>query len=256
MPPIPILPTPPRARPAVFSRASATKALIRAYHRFAVAPFARPDVAEECAQAAARRPCVSHWGDSMKRMFAVLLLAALSCADCHASGGLFSWLFGPSVDDRGCCGQVNDPYACGGCCPRGGCAQGGYGQCGCGQCGCGDECGYGQNCGGNSCMFNRYCGPSNTVGCGPSGPYDYGACGRMNGPCGCGHGCGHGGADCGCSCCSQPPAGGCCQPCCPSGDHMYNFAPGPPTAQTAYPYYTTRGPRDFLMGNPPPIGPY
>lgn len=29
---------------------------------------------------------------------------------------------------------------------------------------------------------------------------------------------------------------------------------GPPTAQVAYPYYTTRGPRDFLMDNPPSIG--
>jgi len=29
---------------------------------------------------------------------------------------------------------------------------------------------------------------------------------------------------------------------------------GPPTAQVAYPYYTTRGPRDFLIDNPPSIG--
>ncbi len=27
-----------------------------------------------------------------------------------------------------------------------------------------------------------------------------------------------------------------------------------PAAQVAYPYYTTRGPRDFLMDNPPTIG--
>jgi hypothetical protein len=39
-------------------------------------------------------------------------------------------------------------------------------------------------------------------------------------------------------------------------DAAYNFNPGPPSAQTAYPYYTTRGPRDFLMANPPSIGPY
>jgi hypothetical protein len=31
---------------------------------------------------------------------------------------------------------------------------------------------------------------------------------------------------------------------------------GPPTAQVAYPYYTVRGPRDFLIDNPPSIGPY
>ncbi|MEM9588676.1 MAG: hypothetical protein AAGA03_15450 [Planctomycetota bacterium] len=32
------------------------------------------------------------------------------------------------------------------------------------------------------------------------------------------------------------------------------FQPGPPTGQVAYPYYTHRGPRDFLMDNPPSIG--
>jgi hypothetical protein len=30
---------------------------------------------------------------------------------------------------------------------------------------------------------------------------------------------------------------------------------GPPAGQVTYPYYTTRGPRDFLDGNPPSIGP-
>ena len=30
---------------------------------------------------------------------------------------------------------------------------------------------------------------------------------------------------------------------------------GPPSASYAYPYYTTRAPRDFLMDNPPSIGP-
>ena len=30
---------------------------------------------------------------------------------------------------------------------------------------------------------------------------------------------------------------------------------GPPTAAYSYPYYTTRAPRDFLMSNPPSIGP-
>ena len=34
----------------------------------------------------------------------------------------------------------------------------------------------------------------------------------------------------------------------------YNGPQGPPTAQVAYPYYTTRGPRDFLVDNPPSIG--
>ena len=31
--------------------------------------------------------------------------------------------------------------------------------------------------------------------------------------------------------------------------------PGPPTGAVAYPYYTTRGPRDFLAKCPPSIGP-
>lgn len=31
---------------------------------------------------------------------------------------------------------------------------------------------------------------------------------------------------------------------------------GPQTGTYAYPYYTTRGPRDFLRNNPPSIGPY
>ncbi len=32
------------------------------------------------------------------------------------------------------------------------------------------------------------------------------------------------------------------------------FTPGPPTGTVAYPYYTHRGPRDFLLDNPPSIG--
>ncbi len=30
---------------------------------------------------------------------------------------------------------------------------------------------------------------------------------------------------------------------------------GPPTAQVAYPYYTVRGPRDFFLDDPQPLGP-
>jgi len=33
------------------------------------------------------------------------------------------------------------------------------------------------------------------------------------------------------------------------------YAAGPPTPTVTYPYYTTRGPRDFLLDNPPGIGP-
>ena len=137
--------------------------------------------------------------------------------------------------------------------------------------------------GGNGECFDRYCGNN----CGPGyhpGPYDCSPCDSPNWgatghrhphgytdghKCMCqgqipGHCpqpgphcavCGHGYC---CDCCG-PPAPGC--ECCsghcgPSGDHNYNFAPGPPTGQTAYPYYTLRGPRDYLTGNPPSIGPY
>ncbi len=34
----------------------------------------------------------------------------------------------------------------------------------------------------------------------------------------------------------------------------YDGPQGPSTAQVGYPYYTTRGPRDFLTANPPSIG--
>jgi hypothetical protein len=105
-------------------------------------------------------------------------------------------------------------------------------------------------------LFNRYCGECGcddgcSEGCGPygGGQYDYSACNQCGGG-GCGL-CG------GTGCCGPTPYGANCpQPCCASGDHTYNFAPGPPVGQTAYPYYTTRGPRDFLLNNPPSIGPY
>lgn len=134
--------------------------------------------------------------------------------------------------------------------------------------------------GGEGCVFDRYhgseCGPQypegqydcqacdcNMCGCnGHQHPFGYKAgheCYCQNGACGgqpncvCQH-CGRG------YCCGSGPAPGCsCCPFCgcgPSGDQNYNFNPGPPVAQTAYPYYTLRGPRDFLLNNPPSIGPY
>ncbi len=51
---------------------------------------------------------------------------------------------------------------------------------------------------------------------------------------------------------------------CRLGNHMRRRAagrgeeagpPGPPVGTVTYPYYTTRGPRDFLAKNPPSIGP-
>ena len=34
----------------------------------------------------------------------------------------------------------------------------------------------------------------------------------------------------------------------------YDGPQGPATAQVGYPYYTTRGPRDYFTNNPPSIG--
>ncbi|MCH8922392.1 MAG: hypothetical protein IIA67_04500 [Planctomycetes bacterium] len=41
---------------------------------------------------------------------------------------------------------------------------------------------------------------------------------------------------------------------CDDGSCEVGFQPGPPTAQVAYPYYTVRGPRDFLARNPRSVG--
>lgn len=38
------------------------------------------------------------------------------------------------------------------------------------------------------------------------------------------------------------------------GGNFDDYA-GPATATVTYPYYTTRGPRDFLAKCPPPLGP-
>jgi hypothetical protein len=55
---------------------------------------------------------------------------------------------------------------------------------------------------------------------------------------------------------------GCGQAGCMGGHHALAHsqpsgagpATGGPMAQVAYPYYTTRGPRDFFLDNPPTIG--
>jgi hypothetical protein len=40
-----------------------------------------------------------------------------------------------------------------------------------------------------------------------------------------------------------------------ASDYGATTPAGPPTGTVAYPYYTTRGPRDFLAKKPPSIGP-
>ena len=142
---------------------------------------------------------------------------------CGPRHGIFDKL---GWTQKGCCECVGDN--CGGGCGLFGAGNGG---------GCGDGCGCGNcdNClqNGISCVLD--CPGQNN--CRSGYGYGYGC-----GPNGCGPGgCGPGG-------CGPGGYGGC-------GDQNYNFNSGPPVGQTAYPYYTTRGPRDFLMCNPPSIGP-
>jgi hypothetical protein len=229
-------------------------------------------------------------GGIMKRLSMVLALAvwtASGCASCFAEETLFgcihNCLFGSSRacgDSVGCgdscgCGETGCCDTCNsggrGCCASGcGCEQGGICDCIVSDC---PVCQGARNCG----LFRRYCGPGCGDGCdcGMRNDYDCSACrlggccygyGLANRGCGCGGGgCGDGSCGGGCGCgprayggCNAPYGNGCCAGpgCCASGDQHYTFNPGPPVGQTAYPYYTTRGPRDFLEKNPAPIGPY
>lgn len=116
---------------------------------------------------------------------------------------------------------------------------GGVEQCSYDSCACGDQCSSGA-CGLGPC--GNACGDGACAGAFGSGCCAGGACrgvvnGLASGFCG--------------------PNGGCCM--CPTAQRypeMPQFNQGPPTGQVAYPYYTVRGPRDFLRDNPPTIGPY
>jgi len=129
---------------------------------------------------------------------------------------------------------------------RGGCSNG---MCHAGSGHCGGHC---QQCGPQGGKFlgkvgarMRGCGPS----CGSCGP----SCGNSCGPAGCHPGPlgwqqgGHGYS----SHLNAGPLGHRA----PQALENRPFTPGPPSAQVAYPYYTHRGPRDFLLDNPPSIGP-
>jgi hypothetical protein len=77
---------------------------------------------------------------------------------------------------------------------------------------------------------------------------------------GCGNGgCGEGGGGCANGNCGDPnggyAAGGHHQPVPRGVGGEYVGPQGPPTGAVAYPYYTSRGPRDFLDPNPPSLGP-
>jgi hypothetical protein len=203
----------------------------------------------------------------MKSALLVLALAA-STVGCQTMGPGCGQPIGDSCGGNGpsCHMRIQDSA------PRpGGCCEG----VACNSCSRGGN--LDMNCpGGNGCLFDRNhgseCGPGYPNGqydCSPCCSPNWGCNGyqhphgyKDNQPCLCQNG------QCGPTCrcprcghdyCCSGPAPGCACPFCgcgPSGDQNYNFNPGPPVAQTAYPYYTLRGPRDFLMGNPPSIGPY
>jgi len=191
----------------------------------------------------------------MKRALLVLALAVCSSAGCRAVNSHCG--SGCGCGDSCAVGAASGPSA--GCCDT----------CGSGECGGGAACaGGGASCPvgclcqsgcGRNC-FGRFCGNS---GCGVQGPHDCSPAGSPNWgnpgygycPDGCRGMCGGHGPmlrNGYCACCGQ--VGPSCL--CSAGDQNYNFAPGPPVGQTAYPYYTVRGPRDFLLANPPKIGPY
>jgi len=170
--------------------------------------------------------------------------------------------------DCGCGGGAGSGGACG--CGSGGAMAGGAGagDCGCNAgdsvismsdagCGCDDA---GAAMGGGSASTGGLLGKLGTGGCSCKlgkclfgGGAGAGAAASLGGGCGV-QGCGMGGKLC----------GGCLSKMAGAHRHPYGGtiphtaqAPGAGTGMApayAYPYYTTRGPRDFLMKNPPSIG--
>lgn len=150
-------------------------------------------------------------------------LASYGGGRCRAGGGLMAACV------NACRGGCDD-----GCCDDVCCAEPCSDPC----CGCDDTC-----CD-SGCCADPCCGDT----CGGSGCCDMGCCDTGCSSCG-GRGCGMG----------QRMVGRIASGCCPHAGgypEAYNFNPSPPSGQVAYPYYTVRGPRDFLRNNPPSIGPY
>jgi len=151
----------------------------------------------------------------------LLLLAAVAVTSgCSAKYGPGSHRWGCGVFSKcghGCAdGGCAQPGCANGACANGACADGACAQGACGQCEGGGH-------------FVGRC-----AGCGAGLLHGCNKCGH------CGLACGHG----------------------LLGHHKQytdigaQAAPnGPPTGTVAYPYYTTRGPRDFFAANPPSIGP-
>ena len=118
-------------------------------------------------------------------------------------------------------------------CASGGCASGACSTDGCNNGACGNSCQSGNSTG----LLGKLCGG----GCGHCG----GRAGCQAGPLGWQQG----GLDY-----SSHLNPGLLGHDAPSALNNRPFTPGPPTAHVGYPYYTVRGPRDFLMDNPPSIG--
>ncbi len=161
----------------------------------------------------------------MKQLLLLVAVVGLATTGCASSG-----LMGPSYRQAG--GGISSP---GGSSVQT-CSTGG---------GCDDAC-----CGDSSC--DSCCGGGCSDGCCGDGGCSSGRCGRGGGGCSA-----CGGSGCGLC---QRMVGRVASGFCPhSGGYpeAYNdYTPSPPSGQVAYPYYTTRGPRDFLSSNPPSIGPY
>ncbi|MBX7165323.1 MAG: hypothetical protein K1X74_03150 [Pirellulales bacterium] len=100
------------------------------------------------------------------------------------------------------------------------------------------------------------CGGCGGCGGGCGGCYDEGY--SCDDGCGCDGGCGGGGGyygggggGGGCATCGYAQHG----PRMMANGPEYGYAQGPPSAGVTYPYYTNRGPRDFLAQRPRSIGP-
>ena len=164
---------------------------------------------------------------------ALLLFAAgTGCQTCGPRGGILA---------GGCasCGE-----SCGGAC--------GGGPASCGSCGSQGACGCGNACGdmcGGSCQGN--CG----FGQGLPGHFSQGGGGM-------GHGYGPGALVGGALSGLHGPSAGDARISgnfdwrghCAAKHAVAPAEPGPPTGAYTYPYYTTRGPRDFFTSDPLPLG--
>lgn len=164
----------------------------------------------------------------MKRMMLLALVAAsvASSTGCCLIDRIFCCRRGYPMPASSCgagcggCGACSGAGACGNCGPggMGGCENCGPGGAG----GYGDGSGYGDGGYGDGSGGGGY---GDMYGGGPGGPGGAGGRGR------------------GAGLLDRLQA-----------DRASKYA-GPETAQVAYPYYTNRGPRDFLAKNPRSIGP-